>query len=226
MGTLVSSRQAAATRIQSVPSLSLWSSEYSVLETPGTAELPGGSGNGRDLGIQTALWVARIISTDIAVGGVTSWQWWTAISRVDYKDGLVHVDDGTNNGSWSANYCKNDGFVRDSKTLWALGNFSFFVKPGMVRVQIPSVNNATATTDVMLTAYKDVANKKMVIVAVNFGKTAKTYKLNLSGATLTNNKLTTYTTSETLSLKKGTDVDASNFEIAPRAITTYVATYQ
>lgn len=226
LGSLVSSRQAAAKRIKSIPGLNLWSTEYAILENPGTAELPGGSGPGRDLGIQTALWVARIISTDIAVGGVTSWQWWTAISRVDYKDGLVYVDDGTNSGSTSANYCKNDGFVRDSKTLWALGNFSFFVKPGMVRVEIPSVNNATATTDVMLTAYKDVVTKKIVIVAVNFGKTARNYKLNLSGASLINNKLTPYTTSEALNLKKESDVDASNFDIAPRAITTYVGTYQ
>ncbi|WP_264480580.1 glycoside hydrolase, partial [Psychrobacter sp. I-STPA6b] len=99
---------------------------------PGTAELPGGAGPGRDLGISLALWTARIISTDIAVGGVTSWQWWTAISRGDYKDGLIHVDNGSSNGAGDANYCKNDGFIRDSKTLWALGNFSFFVKPGMV----------------------------------------------------------------------------------------------
>ena len=226
LGTLVSSRQAATARIQSVSGLSLWSSEYAVLENPGTAELPGGSGHGRDLGMQTALWVARIISTDIAVGGVTSWQWWTAISRADYKDGLVYVDDGTSNGSVSANYCKNDGFVRESKTLWALGNFSFFVKPGMLRVQIPSENNSTATTDVMLTAYKDTANKKLVIVAVNFGKTARTYKLNLTGATLTNNKLSPYTTSETLSLKKGVDVDANSFEIGARSVVTYVATYK
>lgn len=227
LGTLVSSRQAAATRIQTAPGLSLWSSEYSILENPGTAELPGGSGNGRDLSMKTALWVARIINTDIAVGGVSSWQWWTAISRADYKDGLIYVDDGTNNGSVSnANYCKNDGFVRESRTLWALGNFSFFVKPGMVRVQIPSVNNATATTDVMVTAYKDEANKKLVIVAVNFGEKIRTYKLTLVGATLTNNKLTPYITSETSSLKKGTDVDASNFEIAPRSVITYTATYK
>lgn len=227
LGSLVSSRRAAAARIQSASGVSLWSSEYSILESPGIAELPYGSGNGRDLGMQTALWVARIINTDIAVGGVTSWQWWTAISRADYKDGLVYVDDGTNNGSVAnANYCKNDGFVRESKTLWAFGNFSFFVKPGMVRVQIPSANNENATTDVMLTAYKDVPNKKLVIVAVNFGKTARTYKLNLTGATLTDNKLTPYTTSETLNLKKGTDVDAASFEIAPRAVTTYVATYK
>ena len=223
---LVYSRQLAATRTQSVPGLSLWSSEYCVLESPGTAELPGGAGPGRDLGIQTALWTARIISTDIAVGGVSSWQWWTAISRGDYKDGLIHVDDGSSNGAGNADYCKNDGFVRDAKTLWALGNFSFFVKPGMVRVQIPSVDNATSVNGVMVTAYKDAATKKLVVVAVNVGKSAKAYKLNLSGGALTDNKLTPYTTSETLSLKKGTAVEASGFEIPAKSIVTYVGTYK
>ena len=66
----------------------------------------------------------------------------------------------------------------------------------------------------------------MVIVAVNFSSTAKTYKLNLAGGALTNNKLTPYTTSETASLKKGTDVDGSNFEIGARSVVTYVGTYK
>jgi hypothetical protein len=114
LSELISSRQSAAAKIQSAPGLSLWSSEYCVLESPGTAELPGGAGGGRDLGIQLALWTARIVSTDIAIGGVTSWQWWTAVSRGDYKDGLIHVDDGASNGAGNADYCKNDGYVRDS----------------------------------------------------------------------------------------------------------------
>ncbi|HEU4788336.1 MAG TPA: glycoside hydrolase [Flavobacterium sp.] len=226
LSELISSRQAAASKVLTAPGLSLWSSEYCVLESPGISELSGGGGSGRDLGMQLALWTARIISTDIAIGGVTSWQWWTAISRGDYKDGLIHVDNGTSNGAGNADYCKNDGYVRDSKTLWALGNFSFFVKPGMVRVQIPGLDNSAATTDIMLTAYKDELNKKLVVVAVNFSKTARTYKLNLSGGTLTNNKLTPYTTSDTKSLKKGTDVDAANFEIEARSVVTYIGNYK
>ena len=223
---LVNSRQSAASKIQSVGGVSLWSSEYCVLESPGTSELPGGAGAGRDLGMQLALWTARIISTDIAVGGVTSWQWWTAISRGDYKDGLIHIDDGSSNGGSSPDYCRNDGYIRESKTLWALGNFSLFVKPGMIRVQTPGIDNATAVNDVMLTAYKDTANKKLVIVAVNVSKSAKTYKLNLAGGTVTENKLTPYVTSEASSLKKGTAVDASNFEIPAKSIVTYVGKLQ
>ena len=226
LNEMVSSRQLAASRIQGAGNISLWSSEYCVLESPGTSELPGGAGSGRDLGMSLALWTARIINTDVSVGGVTSWQWWTAISRGDYKDGLIHVDDGASNGAGNSDYCKNDGYIRDSKTLWALGNFSFFVKPGMVRVQIPSVDNATSVNDVMVTAYKDAANKKLVVVAVNISKSAKAYKLNLAGGALVDNKLTPYTTSETLSLKKGTAVDAASFEIPARAVVTFVGSYK
>lgn len=225
LSEMISSRQAAASRIQSVGGVSLWSSEYCVLESPGTAELPGGAGAGRDLGMSLALWTARIINTDIAVGGVTSWQWWTAISRGDYKDGLIHVDDGASNGAGNADYCKNDGYIRDSKTLWALGNYSLFVKPGMVRVQIPTIDNATAVNDVMVTAYKDAATKKLVIVAVNISKSAKAYKLNLAGGALADNKFTPYTTSETSNLKKGATVDAANLQIPAKSVVTFVGTY-
>nr|WP_288833929.1 glycoside hydrolase [uncultured Flavobacterium sp.] len=222
---LITSRQSVATRAATVPGLSVWASEYCILENPGTSELPGGAGPGRDLGIRTALWVARIISTDISIGGVTSWQWWTAISRGDYKDGLLHVDDGLSNGAGDANYCKYDGNIRETKILWALGNFSFFIKPGMQRVQIPNIDNAAATTNVMLTAYKDEVAKKLIIVAVNVSASAKTYKLNLAGGALVDNKFTPYITSETMSLKKGAAVDATAFDIPAKSIVTYVGTY-
>ena len=213
--------------MKSIPGLSLWETEYCVMENPGTAEIPGGSGPGRDLGMDTALWAARIISNDIAVANVTSWQWWVGISRGDYKDGLIHVDDGASAGhSWGdANYCKNDGYIRETKTLWAFGNFSLFVKPGMVRVQIPEQNYLSAATDVMLTAYKDVANKKMVVVAVNYGKSTRTYKLNLLGGTFKDNQMIPYTTSATSSLKKGAAVKGDKIEIASRSVVTFVGSY-
>jgi O-glycosyl hydrolase len=223
----ISSRELVSSKVKTVPGLSLWETEYCIMENPGTAEIPGGSGPGRDLGMNTALWVARIISNDIAVANVTSWQWWVGISRGDYKDGLIHVDNGVTAGAgWGdANYCRNDGTIRETKILWAFGNFSFFVKPGMVRVQIADQNYVSASTDVMLTAYKDIENKKLVVVAVNYGKMARTYNLNLSGGTLKDNLLIPYTTSDVLSLKKGAAVKGDNIEIAPRSVVTFVGSY-
>lgn len=223
----ISSREQVSSKVKTVPGLSLWETEYCIMESPGTTEIPGGSGPKRDLGIDTALWVARIISNDIAVANVTSWQWWVGISRGDYKDGLIHVDDGVTAGAgWGdANYCRNDGTIRETKILWAFGNFSYFVKPGMVRVQIADQNFTSASTDVMLTAYKDVTSKKLVVVAVNYSKSTRTYKLNLSGGVLKDNQLIPYTTSDVLSLKKGTAVKGDNIVIAPRSVVTFVGSY-
>lgn len=225
LSTQVNTRDLLSRRLKQFGNLNYWQTEYSILENPGTDEIPGGSGVYRDLGIKTALFIARVIHNDIAVANASSWQWWTAITRADYKDGLVYLDDGTNNGNYSdPNYCKNDGFYHDSKMLWALGNYSLFVRPGMIRVQIPNQNAVLASTDVMVTAYKDIVKKKLVIVAVNYSNSAKSYKLKLSGV-LKNNELTPYITSENSNLKKGTNVKSDKFEIPARSIVTYVGEY-
>lgn len=220
----VSYRERLNTRIKQMGNLKYWQTEYCILEQPGVAEIPGGSGNQRDLGMKTALFVARIIHNDIAVANASSWQWWTALTRADFKDGLIYLDDGSNNGSMTGDYCKNDGFYRDSKLLWAFGNYSLFVRPGMIRLQIPDQNAVLASTDVMLTAYKDVTKKKLIIVAVNYSESARFYKLNLSSV-LKNNELTPYITSENSNLKKGPNVKSDKFEIPARSIVTYVGEY-
>lgn len=227
---MISHREKLNSRVKQMGNLKYWQTEYSILESPGVAEIPGGAGNQRDLGMKTALFVARTIHNDIAVANASSWQWWTALSRYDYKDGLVYLDNGTNNGLSTsvvadANYCKNDGFYHDSKLLWALGNYSLFVRPGMIRLQIPNQNATSAATDVMVTAYKDVSKKKLVIVAVNYSNTTRSYKLNLNGATVKNDELTPYVTSENSNLKKGSNVKSDKFEIAGRSIVTYVGEY-
>ncbi len=58
-------------------------SEYCIL---------GSYGPGRDLGIDPALYVARTIHFDLTRANAAAWQWWTAVSTEDYKDGLIYTD--------------------------------------------------------------------------------------------------------------------------------------
>ena len=117
------------------PDLGYWMSEYCILQR--NDEI--GGGGRRDLGMNTALYVARIIHHDLTLTNARSWQWWTAITQVDYKDGLVYLDDGsegdTGRMGGHVESLMQDGVVRESKLLWALGNYSGFVRPGMVRVR-------------------------------------------------------------------------------------------
>jgi len=50
------------------------------------------SGGGRDLTMTTALWMARAMHFDLTICNATAWDWWTAVSREDYKDGLLYTD--------------------------------------------------------------------------------------------------------------------------------------
>lgn len=176
--------------------------------------------------MKTALYVARIIHNDIAVANAASWQWWTAITRGDYKDGLVYIDDGSGVVGGDADYCKNDGVYHDSKLLWALGNYSLFVRPGMLRVAIPNQDDLSAATDVMLTAYKDVENKKLVIVAVNSSNSNQKYKFNFTKERLKKNEMIPYTTSENLDLKRGKVQKIDNLEIPAKSVVTFVGEFQ
>lgn len=202
--------------------LKYWQSEYCILEQPGTSEIPGGGGGGRDLGMQTAIFVARIIHNDIAISNATSWQWWTALTRADYKDGLIYLDNGTNNGSTgSPDYCKNDGEIRQSKLLWALGNYSLFVRPGMKRVAIDGYVNEAASKAVMATAYIDQTANKIVVVAINAGKASSKIKLAVDRE-IVNGKLTPYVTSEVYNLTKLEDVEASEITLSAQSVVTLV----
>lgn len=222
----VLSRKLIAANVKRYSGLKYWQSEYCILENPGEAEIPGGAGGGRDLGMQTALFVARLIHNDIALANAASWQWWTAITRVDYKDGLIYLDDGKSKGGTTPDYVRNDGEFHDSKLLWAVGNYSLFVRPGMLRIDVPNQDELAAANDVMLTAYKDKANKKLVIVAVNCGKSDQKYAFNLTKGALKNNELTPYVTSESANLKRANIQKIDAVEIPAKSVVTFVGELQ
>lgn len=222
----VLSRKLIAANVKQHPGLKYWQSEYCILENPGEAEIPGGGGSGRDLGMQTALFVARLIHNDIALANAASWQWWTSITRVDYKDGLIYLDDGKSKGGTAPDYVRNDGEFHDSKLLWALGNYSLFVRPGMLRIDVPNQDELGAANDVMLTAYKDAANKKLIVVAVNCGKSDQKYAFNLTKGTLKNNELTPYVTSESSNLKRSDIQKIDNLAIPARSVVTFVGEFK
>lgn len=80
-----------------------------------------GGGHGFDRTMKTALYVARLIHHDLVYANVRSWQWWRAVGG-DYKDGLLHQYKDAATG--------NDTIV-DSKLLWALGNYSRFIRQAL-----------------------------------------------------------------------------------------------
>ena len=161
---MVEIRESLNSEIENYSGLTFGMSEYCPLEN--NQEIVG---NGRDLGIDLALYSARVIITDLVVANASFWEWWLAVSPYDYKDGLVYIDKN-----------KFDGSVYDSKMLWAMGHFSRFVPPGSRRIKITrsdlrsieqTLGGVTATGFI-------TPDQGVTVVILNYGTTDIPVKLN------------------------------------------------
>ena len=205
---LKSVRQDLAAALQK-EKVAFWQSEYCVLGD-NDGEI---NGSGRDLGMTTALYVARVIHADITLANATSWQWWLALSPSNYKDGLIYVE---NNGKMGENPANaQNGDIMTSKTLWALGNYARFVRPGMVRIALQT-NSDTASDAPLLSAYRSADGKRLVLVVVNPGPERS---LQLDGLTPSAKQADMYETAATANLRKRT-VPLKNLTLAAQSVTT------
>lgn len=106
-------RARAAERMQEYPEVSLTMTEW--------CEMVGG----RDDGMDSALVLARTVHSDLTIANAAAWQLWIAVSRYDYHDGLLYTD-----------YVEpgDEETLEETQRLWALGNYSRFLRPGARRV--------------------------------------------------------------------------------------------
>ncbi|MBT1709104.1 xylanase, partial [Fulvivirgaceae bacterium PWU5] len=169
MDQMLSVRKAVNAKVKaSSTPLEFWQSEYCVLGDQ--EEIPGA---GKDRGMATALYVARLIHHDLTVANASAWHWWTSLSAYDYKDGLVYVEKN-----------KVDGAVEDTKLLWAFGNFSRFVRPGSVRVGVSSADVPIDNVlGLLVSAYVHDDTHKLVTVVVNYGTDDVPLQLSVDGHT-------------------------------------------
>ncbi|MCF0074709.1 xylanase [Dyadobacter sp. CY261] len=159
----VAKRKQLAAKLATVPGLEYWMSEYCILgDNDGEIK-----GEGRDLGIDAGLYIAKVIHNDLVNANASAWHWWISISPYDYKDGLVYIDRN-----------KTDGNYQSSKMLWAMGNFSRFVRPGAVRVEAAS---SLGTDGLLVSSYLNT-DKELVTVIINSDNQDRQVDITLSSA--------------------------------------------
>ncbi len=186
--------------IASIKGLEYWQSEYCILGD-NDGEI---NGDKRDLDITSGLYVAKVMYEDLVGANASAWQWWIAVSAYNYKDGLVYVDKKENGGNYY-----------DSKMLWAMGNYSRFVRPGMQRIDARSSSN-----ELYVSAFKNMQNKSIVLVFVN--ETEKKFPVTVDDTTaVKRKKIIAYTTDATRNLEKNI-LQSGNISIPSRSIVTVV----
>lgn len=187
-----------------------WQSEVCIMSND--EEIGGGGGYDRTM--KTALYVARIIHHDLVHADARSWQWWRSIGG-NYKDGLLfqYRDQSTDSDT-----------IVDSKLLWAMGNYSRFVRPGAVRVSIckagdVSADSATDPYGVMCSAFEN-ADGSTAIVAINYANEPQS--IGFDG--ISHSGWKAYRTSDNgeSATYIGTVQDIRDVQLPGRSITTYV----
>lgn len=117
--------------------------------------------HGKDLSMDAGRVLAQTVFEDIVFGGVSSWQYWIALSPYDYKDGLIYID------MVSRDY-------EAAKKLWVLGNWSKFIQKDAVRIETQVEGG-----NVFISTFKNPDNSLVVVVYnsdLDYGKT-----LNIDG---------------------------------------------
>ncbi len=179
------------------PGAHYWQSEVCIME------------GGRDLGMNTALRVAKLIHYDLTAAQASAWQWWLAVSPGDYKDGLIYTDFNSKGGPHN---------ILPSKTLWALGNYSRFIRPGAERVELTTT---ALPDDILASAYVDSAAKKLIVVLVNESKAPRQVNLRFDRAV---GEMQSWITSEHSDLQRGPLV-SNDYEIPARSVVTLVSAF-
>jgi O-glycosyl hydrolase len=163
---LVAHRAPIAERMAKYPGWQVWQTEYCIME------------HKRDLGMEAALRVARVIHSDFTVAGATAWGWWLAVSTGDYKDGLIYTD-------W-----KNPGDAESiitPKMFWGFGNYSRFIRPGYQRIELDGLSQNYE--GLVGSAFASPDGKQLVIVYANSGATPATTRLSPASGNFTRQQL-------------------------------------
>ncbi len=155
----------------------LWQTEYSLL---GSGYREGYPGSQKLSEMDCALSLARIITADLNIANTSAWQWWTTFEKGKHagESRFCLIEAFTNTGN-------NNGEFHLNKLFYALGNFSHFIRPGMIRIETTRSDELTLKEtyhDVVFSAYTNDAENQLVLVAVNFTSEARAVTLSLANA--------------------------------------------
>ncbi|GGC72401.1 xylanase [Pedobacter quisquiliarum] len=197
--------------------LEYWQSEYSML---GDGFREGTKAKRSQM--DCALFLAKIINQDLTIGNAAAWQLWNVwepgSAAWDTRYYLIALS--------PANPEYTDGDFTITKNLWAMGNYSLFVRPGMKRLitsRNDGRNDVEVAQDVMVSAFNGGADQ-LVMVFVNYSDQPRTIRPALKNFKAIKSYKTYVTTADvndnlrpSASQKFG-----GTFRILPRSVTTVV----
>jgi hypothetical protein len=168
--------------------------------------------NGSDVTMDSAFHLAEVLSEDLTVLNVVSWQNWVGVAPGGYRDGLIYVNEQKKT-------------CNPLKRLWGYGNYSRFIQPGYQRIDVTGTDEwMKELKPVAFIGKNDVGEDELVLVLINESEDSRKVLLDIPN-TVEYTNVSVYETSENSDLsqiidKKYTSGDV--IEIGNQSITTIV----
>jgi O-glycosyl hydrolase len=175
-----------------------WQTEVST----SSGQMPYGTG------IDNALYYARMIHFDFTLSQINAylywWLWKNNDNERNFPGGLINIVDGET--------------IKTSKRLFALGQFSRFIRPGWFRIE----NSDSPKYGVYVSAYRNPKTKEIAVVLINDRMADHTLSLDLSGAEFS--EISAWRTSANEELKslgkQKSSKNTLNIKLPSKSITT------
>lgn len=190
-----------------------WQSEYSML-ADGYKE----GKKGKIPAIDCALFLSKIIYHDLAIANASAWHLWNS-----WEPGRADFDTRYYLLALKNNPANTEGDFTITKNLWALGQYSRFVRPGMQRIitnRSDNLNDIQAAKNVMLSAFAD--KKQMIVVAINYTELSKEISLKTPGIKMKGVKQYVTAANADDNMKPYPVNSIENITLKPRSIATFV----
>ncbi len=204
-----SKRIAVKNKIAEYSGLEVYQTEYNLLDKY------------TDNKTTNAVILAKIIYADLELAGVSIWDYWTAMERERWSqlNRFLLIKLTPSGGDYAD--LTNPGTASVDKNLWALGNYSRFIRPGYKRVKTTGANDLAGLMGVSFVAPD---NSEVITVYTNFSDKAISIneKFNNLSTELKAEIAEVYTTNSTNNLTKGTNHTLKNaYSIPSKSIVTF-----
>ena len=201
--------------------LEVWQTEWSMLgDGYSSSEFPGFEAATE---MDIALYMSKVIHNDLTVGGITSWSYWVAMDalRTGHKNRflLIALNPQGWDGGWGhVTTIAQEGSFRAMPTLWVLGNYSRFIRPGYKRIGL----TLNEVPDFFGSAYISPEGKQVVAVYSNLSDKAVRLEETHEAWNGTPTSVKTYTTSTTKNLLENVVEAGGTVYLDAESVTTVV----
>lgn len=196
--------------------LDVWQSEWSMLgDGYSTTEFPGYDAASE---MDIALYMSKVIHNDLTVAGVSSWSYWTSLDmpRWGHKNRFLLISLLPAGGADGD--IEQEGTYQPTPTLWVLGNYSRFIRPGYRRIAL-DLNESRSffgsawispEGDKIVAVYSNLSEKGVRLTETHIGWEAEA------------KSIATYTTTASKSLAEGTVAEGKPVVLEAESVTTVV----